>query len=131
MSTWTIIESKTDKEVGTIKNQLRLFGSKMEANGSFGSYVITGNFGNRSFTIKKAGEKVRWSLLFFLMNFHFSYFILMLRSLTSKRRVFIFMIRMVWLSTVMLIKLWWFYLLLLSMKFVNIKIESFFKKKIK
>jgi hypothetical protein len=58
MSTWTIKESGTDKELGTIENKLRLVGSKMTANGAFGHYTIEGDFGNHSFTIKKEGEKV-------------------------------------------------------------------------
>jgi uncharacterized protein YxjI len=58
MSTWTIKESGTDKELGTIENKLRLVGSKMTANGAFGHYTIEGDFGNHSFTIKKDGEKV-------------------------------------------------------------------------
>lgn len=58
MSTWIIKEANTDKELGTIENKLRFIGSKMTANGAFGHYVIEGNFGNRSFQIKKDGEKV-------------------------------------------------------------------------
>lgn len=58
MSTWTIKEANTDKELGTIENKLRFVGSKMSANGAFGHYAIEGDFGNRSFDIKKEGEKV-------------------------------------------------------------------------
>ena len=58
MSTWTIKEANTDKELGTIENKLRFVGSQMTANGAFGHYIIEGNFGNRSFQIKKDGEKV-------------------------------------------------------------------------
>ena len=58
MSTWTIKEFRTGKELGTIENKLRLVGSKMTANGAFGHYTIEGDFGNHSFTIKKSGEKV-------------------------------------------------------------------------
>lgn len=58
MSTWTIKEWNTEKEVGTIENKLRLVGSKISANGAFGHYTIEGDFGNHSFTIKKEGEKV-------------------------------------------------------------------------
>ncbi len=58
MSTWTIKESGSGKEVGTIENKLRFVGSTMIANGAFGHYKITGNFGNHAFTIKKNGHKV-------------------------------------------------------------------------
>ncbi len=58
MSTWTITDSQTGKEMGTLENKLRLVGSTMEANGAFGHYRIEGDFGNHSFTIKKDGEKV-------------------------------------------------------------------------
>lgn len=58
MSTWTIKDANTNHELGTIENKLRFVGSKMTANGAFGHYTIEGNFGNRSFEIKKEGEKV-------------------------------------------------------------------------
>jgi len=58
MSTWTIKDASTGKELGTIENKLRVVGSKMEAHGAFGNYNIEGNFGNHAFTIKKDGEKV-------------------------------------------------------------------------
>ena len=58
MSTWTIQESTSGKQIGTIQNKLRLVGSTIEAKGTFGNYKIEGNFGNRSFDVKKDGEKV-------------------------------------------------------------------------
>jgi len=58
MSTWTIKEASSGKEVGTIENKLRFVGSTMTANGAFGAYKIVGDFGNHSFTIKKDGVKV-------------------------------------------------------------------------
>ena len=58
MSTWTIQESNSGKQIGTIQNKLRLVGSTIEAKGTFGNYKIEGNFGNHSFDVKKDGEKV-------------------------------------------------------------------------
>ncbi len=63
MSTWTIKEASSDKELGTIENKLRFVGSKITANGAFGKYTIEGNFGNHEFTIKKEGKKVRNNVL--------------------------------------------------------------------
>ena len=59
MSTWAITETSTGKEVGMIENKLKFVGSMMTATGVFGTYKIEGDFGNRSFTIMKDGEKVR------------------------------------------------------------------------
>jgi len=58
MSTWTISDVVTGRELGTIKNKFRLIGSKIVADGEFGHYTIEGDFGNHSFTIKKDGHKV-------------------------------------------------------------------------
>ena len=58
MSTWTIKDSISGKEMGTLENKLRIVGSTMKADGAFGHYTINGNFGNHEFTIKKDGEKV-------------------------------------------------------------------------
>ena len=59
MSTWIIIDAVTSRELGTVRNQFRLIGSKIVAEGTFGHYVIRGNFGNRSYTIKKGEEEVK------------------------------------------------------------------------
>lgn len=58
MSTWTITESSSGKELGTIENKLRFTGSKMTANGAFGHYTIHGKFGNHEYKIEKDGHKV-------------------------------------------------------------------------
>jgi len=58
MSTWTIKEASSGKELGTLKNKLRVVGSKITANGEFGHYTIHGDFGNHKFNIKKDGHKV-------------------------------------------------------------------------
>jgi uncharacterized protein YxjI len=58
MSTWTITNSASGKQLGTIQNKLKFVGSKIDANGEFGHYKIEGDFGNHSFTIKKDGHKV-------------------------------------------------------------------------
>ena len=58
MSTWIVTDAVTGRELGTVKNRLRLTGSKIVAEGTFGHYVIKGNFGNRSFTIRKGEEEV-------------------------------------------------------------------------
>jgi hypothetical protein len=58
MSTWTIKEAGSGRELGIIENKLRFVGSKMTANGAFGHYTIEGNFGNHEFTIKKEGVEV-------------------------------------------------------------------------
>jgi hypothetical protein len=123
MSTWTIKEANTDKELGIIENKIRFVGSEMTANGAFGHYTIEGKFGNHEFTIKKDGQKVRIYILidyklFLIFNFY--------RLLRLKRRNFIYMIHMVYLSMVMLIELLWYYLQSLSMKFENIKQNVFF-----
>jgi len=57
MSTWEI-KNAAGKELGTIKNKVRAFGSRIDAHGEFGDYKIEGNFGNHAFTITKAGHKV-------------------------------------------------------------------------
>jgi len=58
MSTWTIKETSSGKEVGTIENKLKFVGSTMVASGTFGNYKIKGAFGKHSFSIKKDGVKV-------------------------------------------------------------------------
>jgi len=90
MSTWTIKEAGTDKELGTIENKLRLVGSKMTANGAFGHYTIEGDFGNHAFTIKREGEKVSRIILNNISYMDYFY-----RLLRLKRRAFIYMIHMV------------------------------------
>jgi hypothetical protein len=91
MSTWTITNSASGKQLGTIQNKLKFVGSKIDANGEFGHYKIEGDFGNHSFTIKKDGHKVSFDLLPPLKNLmmYFS------RLLKLKRRASIFMIPMV------------------------------------
>ena len=59
MSTWTITDARTSKELGTIRNRLKLIGSKMVADGDFGRYDIKGHFGTHSYKITKNGHKVR------------------------------------------------------------------------
>jgi hypothetical protein len=59
MSTWIVTDAVTRRELGTIKNKLRLTGSKIIAEGVFGHYTIIGDFGNHSFTITKDGHEVR------------------------------------------------------------------------
>jgi len=56
MSTWTITEANSGKELGVIKNKVKFIGSKLTAKGAFGQYTIKGNFGNHSFNIKKNGH---------------------------------------------------------------------------
>ena len=65
MSTCIVTDSVTHRELGTIKNKLRLTGSKIVAEGVFGHYTIIGDFGNHSFTITKDGHEV-CSFVYFL-----------------------------------------------------------------
>jgi len=58
MSTWTITEASSGKELGVIKNKVKLIGSKIVATGAFGRYTIEGKFRNHSFSIKKDGQRV-------------------------------------------------------------------------
>lgn len=58
MSTWIISDAVNGQELGTIKNKFRFIGSKIEAEGDFGHYIIEGNFGTRSYTITKDGHRV-------------------------------------------------------------------------
>jgi hypothetical protein len=118
MSTWTIKESGSGKELGTIENKLRLVGSKITANGVFGHYTIEGDFGNHSFTIKKGGVKVSADIFSKSTCIYLDH---CSRLLRLKRRAFIYMIPMVYMSMVKLIELSWFYLPSSLMKSVNIK----------
>jgi len=58
MSTWTITDAVTHKELGLIKHEVKFFGSEIEARGSFGTYRIFGEFANHKFDIMKDGQKV-------------------------------------------------------------------------
>jgi hypothetical protein len=68
MSTWTITDATDGKELGTIKNKVKLIGSKIVAKGAFGHFTIKGNFGNHSFRILRDNVKVK-------IYFIFDYFI--------------------------------------------------------
>jgi hypothetical protein len=63
MSTWTISDAVTGRELGTIKHKFKLFGSRIVADGEFGQYIITGDFGNRSFTISTNNHEVNIFLI--------------------------------------------------------------------
>jgi len=58
MSTWTVTDAVSHKELGVIKNKVKFIGSEIEAHGSFGNYRINGEFGNHKFNILKDGQKV-------------------------------------------------------------------------
>jgi len=72
MSTWTITDAVTGRELGKIKNKVKFVGSKIVADGEFGHYTIRGNFGNHSFSISKNKHKVR---IYFLVNTRIKLFI--------------------------------------------------------
>lgn len=54
------METKTGTTIGTLKHRPSLvYDSYKLKSSKFGTYRITGNIGNRTFSIKKDGHKVR------------------------------------------------------------------------